>query len=86
MAGMLLLFVSGFTHLDNYRQLIAMAGLSPRGHTSGTSIRSKMRITKMRITKMGGWLICGKLFMCSFSAKKTNAACATLFDCFVAKG
>jgi hypothetical protein len=30
----LLLFAGGFTRLDNYRQLIAMAGLSPREHTS----------------------------------------------------
>jgi transposase len=80
-AGMLLLFAGDFTHLDNYRQLIAMAGLSPREHTSGTSIRGKVRITKM-----GGGLIRGKLFMCSFSAKKTNAACAALFDRLVAKG
>jgi transposase len=80
-AGMLLLFAGGFIHLDNHRQLIAMAGLSPREHTSGTSIRSKVRITKM-----GGGLIRGKLFMCSYSAKKTNAACAALFDRLVAKG
>lgn len=39
----------------------------------------------MRITKMGGGLLRGKLFMCSFSAKKTNAACAALFDRLVAK-
>jgi transposase len=80
-AGMLLLFAGGFTRLDNYRQLIAMAGLSPREHSSGTSIRGKARITKM-----GGGLIRGKLFMCSFSAKKTNAACHALFDRLVAKG
>jgi Transposase and inactivated derivatives len=80
-AGMLLLFAGGFTRLDNYRQLIAMAGLSPREHTSGTSIRGKVRITKM-----GGGLIRGKLFMCSFSAKKMNAACQRLFDRLVAKG
>ena len=80
-AGMLLLFAGGFTRLDNYRQLIAMAGLSPREHSSGTSIRGKARITKM-----GGGLIRGKLFMCSFSAKKTNTACAALFDRLVAQG
>jgi transposase len=80
-AGMLLLFAGGFTHFDNYRQVIAFAGLSPREHTSGTSIRGKVRITKM-----GGGLIRDKLFMCSFSAKKTNAACAALFDRLVAKG
>lgn len=80
-AGMLLLFAGGFTHFDNYRQIITLAGLSPREHTSGTSIRGKVRITKM-----GGVLIRGKLFMCSFSAKKANAACAALFDRLVAKG
>jgi transposase len=80
-AGMLLLFADGFTRLDNYRQLIAMAGLSPREHTSGTSIRGKVRITKM-----GGGLIRGKLFMCSFSAKRSNAACQALFERLVAKG
>lgn len=78
---MLLLFVGGFTRLDNYRQLIAMAGLSPREHRSGTSIRGKVRITKM-----GGGLIRAKLFRCSFSAKKTNAACQDLFDRLVATG
>jgi len=80
-AGMLLLFASDFTHLDNYRQLIALAGLSPREHSSGTSIRGKVRITKM-----GGGLIRGKLLMCNFSAKKTNTACQALFDRLVAKG
>ena len=80
-AGMLLLFAGGFIHFDNYRQVIALAGLSPREHTSGTSIRGKVRITKM-----GGGLIRGKLFVCSLSAKKANAACAALFDRLVAKG
>ncbi|OUJ68950.1 IS110 family RNA-guided transposase [Hymenobacter crusticola] len=80
-AGMLLLFAGGFTRLDNYRQLIALAGLSPREHSSGTSIRGKVRITKM-----GGGLIRAKLFMCSFAAKKANAACQALFDRLVAKG
>jgi transposase len=80
-AGMLLLFAGGFTRLDNYRQLVAKAGLSPREHTSGSSIRGKVRITKM-----GGGLIRGKLFLCSFSAKKANAACKALYDRLVAKG
>ncbi|RDV13557.1 IS110 family transposase [Pontibacter diazotrophicus] len=80
-AGMLLLFAGGFKNMNNYRQLIAKAGLSPREYTSGTSIRGKVRITKM-----GGGLIRGKLFMCSFSAKKSNAACKALYDRLVAKG
>jgi transposase len=80
-AGMLLLFAGGFTSYTNHRQLIAKAGLSPREHTSGTSIRGKVRITKM-----GGGLIRSKLYVCSFSAKRANAACKALYDRLVAKG
>lgn len=80
-AGMLLLFAGGFTRFDNYRQLIAKAGLSPREHTSATSVRGKARITKM-----GGGLLRGKLFVCSFSAKRSNAACKALYERLVAKG
>ena len=35
---------------------------------------------------MGEGLIRGKLFMCSFSAKKANATCKALFDRLVGKG
>ncbi len=80
-AGMLLLFADGFTPYSNYRQLIAKAGLSPREHTSGTSIRGRVRITKM-----GGGLIRSKLYLCSLSAKRANAACKALYDRLVAKG
>ena len=80
-AGMLLLFTGDFQKLDNYRQLIAKAGLSPREYTSGTSVRGKTRITKM-----GGSLIRSKLYVCSFSAKKSNAACKALYERLVAKG
>lgn len=80
-AGMLLVFAGGFTPLDNYRQLITKADLSPREYTSGTIIRGKVRITKM-----GGDLIRSKLYVCSFSAKKANTACKALYDRLIAKG
>ena len=80
-AGMLLLFAGGFTQCTNYRQLIAKAGLSPREHSSGTSIRGKVRITKM-----GGGLMRTKLYMCSWSARRANAACKALYDRLVTKG
>jgi transposase len=80
-ASMLLLFAGGFTRLQNYRQLLALAGLSPREYTSGVRIRGKTRLTKI-----GGSLIRTKLFMCSFSAKRSNAACKALYDRLVAKG
>jgi transposase len=80
-AGALLLFAKGFAQVDNYRQLIAKAGLCPREYSSGTSVRGKTRITRM-----GGGLIRRLLFMCSFSAKKANAACKALYDRLLAKG
>lgn len=81
MAGMLVLFAGGFTQCTTYRQLIAKAGLSPREHSSGTSVRGKVRITKM-----GGSLIRSKLYICSWSARRANAACKALYDRLVAKG
>lgn len=80
-AAALLLFAKGFTQVDNYRQLIAKAGLCPREYSSGTSVHGKARITRM-----GGGLIRRLLFMCSFSAKKANGSCKALYDRLVAKG
>lgn len=80
-AGMLLLFAGGFRNMASYRQLIAKAGLCPREYTSGTSIRGKVRITKM-----GGGLIRSKLYMCSLTAMKANTACRDLYQRLVAKG
>lgn len=76
-----MLFAGGFTTFQNYRQLIAKAGLCPREFSSGTSVRGKARISKM-----GGALIRSKLFMCSWSARKANSACRALYDRLVAKG
>ena len=44
--GMLLLLAGGFIRFDNYRQVITLAGLSPREHTPGTSIRGKVRMPR----------------------------------------
>ena len=80
-AAYLLLFAGNFSTFHNHRQLIAKAGLCPREFSSGTSVRGKARISKM-----GGALIRSKLFMCSWSARKANAACRALYDRLVAKG
>jgi len=80
-AALLLLFAKGFAQVENYRQLIAKAGLCPREYSSGSSVRGKTHSSRM-----GGGLIQGKLFRCSFSAKKSNAACKALYDRLVANG
>jgi transposase len=58
-AGLLLLLAGGFARLDTYRPLVAKAGLSPREHTCGSSLRGKGRLTQM-----GGGVLRGKLFLC----------------------
>ena len=49
--------------------------------SSGTSVRSKVRICKQ-----GGSLLRQTLYMCALNAKTTNGACKELFDRLVAKG
>jgi len=80
-AGMLLLFAGGFKQMSSYRQLIAKAGLCPREYSSGSSIRGKVRITKM-----GGSQIRSKLYMCSLTAMRANTACQDLYERLVKKG
>jgi hypothetical protein len=64
-------------HLDNNRQI----GPHLREHSSGTSVRGKTRITKI-----GGAVLCRKLFVCSFSAKKSDAACRAAYERLVTRG
>ena len=80
-AAQRLLFADGFAQVQNYRQLIAKAGLCPREYQSGTSVRGQTRITKM-----GGARIRSKLYLCSWSACRANAACQALYDRLLAKG
>ena len=80
-AAYLLLFTGGFISFQNYRQLIAKVGLCPREFSSGTSVRGKVRISKMV-----GALISRKLFMCICSARRANSACQALHDRLAAKG
>jgi transposase len=79
--AVLIVATDGFTKVTNYRQLIALAGLAPREHTSGTSIKNKKGICKM-----GNGYLRSVLFMCAMSAKKHNAACKELYDRLIEKG
>lgn len=80
-ATMLIVFTEGFSKVENYRQLICLAGLSPREFTSGTSIKGKTRICKM-----GGGQLRNVLYMCSMSAIRKNRACKMLYERLRAKG
>lgn len=79
--ALLIVYTDGFKKMQNHRQLIALAGLSPREHTSGCSVRGKRGICKM-----GNGHLRSVLYMCAMSAIKHNQACKALFQRLKAKG
>lgn len=80
-AAHLIIFTDGFSKVENYRQLISLAGLSPTEFNSGTSIKKRVRICKM-----GGSGLRNLLYMCSMTAIKKNKACKELYERIKAKG
>jgi transposase len=79
--ALLIVYTDGFTKVKNHRQLIALAGLAPREHTSGSSVRGRKRICKM-----GNGHLRSVLYMCSLSAIKHSGACKDIYDRLKAKG
>jgi transposase len=79
--ALLIVYTDGFKKIQNHRQLIALAGLAPREHTSGTSVRGRKGICKM-----GNGHLRNVLYMCSLSAIKHNGACKELYERMKAKG
>lgn len=79
--ALLIVCTEGFTKVQNHRQLIALAGLAPREHTSGTSVRGRKGICKM-----GNGYLRNVLYMCSLSAIKHNGACKELYERLKGKG
>jgi transposase len=73
--AILMVYTEGFKKIQNHRQLIALAGLAPREHTSGSSIRGRKGICKM-----GNGYLRNVLYMCSMSAIKCNKACKELYE------
>jgi transposase len=79
--ALLIVYTDGFKKISNHRQLIALAGLAPREHTSGTSVRGRKGICKMDNGHLRN-----VLYMCSLSAIKHNKACKELYERLKAKG
>ncbi|MFS4484336.1 IS110 family transposase [Hyunsoonleella sp. 2307UL5-6] len=78
---LLIVLTGGFERFNKASELCSFAGLTPMIRQSGSSIRSRSRISKM-----GNRRLRKTLFMCSLSAKKYNKACKEIFDRIVAKG
>lgn len=80
-ATMLLVLTDGFNRFNTASELCSYAGITPIIRTSGTSVNSRPRISKMGNRKLRNLL-----FMCSFTAYKCNKACKDIYDRIVAKG
>jgi len=80
-AMVLIIKTNGFSNLENYRQLISMAGLTPREYSSGSSVRAKVRICKN-----GGSEIRRIVYLSSMTAIRYNRQCKTLFDRLKCRG
>lgn len=80
-AIMLTVITGNFEKFDNYKQLIAYVGFSPRLYQSGTSVKGKGHICKM-----GKSQIRKLLYLCSWSAKKCNKGCVEMYNRLKEKG
>lgn len=78
---MLIVLTDGFERFTSASELCSYSGLTPIIRQSGTSVRGRARISKMGNKKLRNLL-----FMCSFTACKSNKACKALYDRIVAKG
>ena len=74
-AAALLLITEGFTKFDNYKALIAYAGLAPRTFESGKSVKGASHICKL-----GARQLRKLLYECAHSAKRFNPVCKAVFD------
>lgn len=80
-AIMLAVITDNFRKFENYKQLIAYVGLSPRIYQSGTSVKGRGHICKM-----GKSQVRKLLYMCSWTAKKYNPGCIAMYERLKAKG
>jgi transposase len=80
-AIVLIAITGNFEYFDDVRALCAYCGICPRIYKSGTSVNGKGHIVKMgngRIRKL--------LYLCAWSAQKSNPQCKDLKERLVAKG
>jgi len=80
-ATMLVVLTDGFKRFETGSQLCSFCGLTPLLRQSGSSVKGRTRISKIGNAKLRSLL-----FMCSFSASKSNKACKELYERITAKG
>ncbi len=80
-AMQLIVLSGGFSKFETAKQLSSYVGLSPRIFESGTSVKAKVKICKMGMSRVRAML-----YLCSWTAKKCNKACRELYERLLAKG
>lgn len=80
-AIMLVVLTDGFNRFESSSQLCSFCGLTPVIRQSGSSIKGRVRISKIGNSKLRNLL-----FMCSFTACKCNKACKEIYDRITEKG
>jgi transposase len=80
-ALLLIVLSDGFKRFKNHKQLSAYIGLAPRIYQSGTSVKSKVKICKMGMSR-----IRAALYLCAWSAKRCNKRCKELYDRLITRG
>lgn len=80
-ATLLLVACRGFNGFDNYKQVVAYIGTSPKLFQSGTSVKGKSHICKL-----GMAAVRATLFMAAKSARRYNPSCKALYERLRANG
>lgn len=80
-AGALLLAGPGLKAFAGWRQAVAYAGLCPRHHESGSSVRGRPRLSKL-----GDGRLRRLLYLGAWSACRANPACQALYQRLCAAG
>lgn len=77
----LIVVTDGFKKFETASQLCSYVGITPTIRESGSSVRSRARISKVGNRKLRNLL-----FLCSFTACKHNKGCREIYERIVNKG
>ncbi len=80
-SAVLIVKTDAFEKVDNYRQLISLAGMAPKEYQSGSSVHKRVRICKM-----GGKKIRNSMYLASMTAIRYNQPCIAMFTRMKEKG
>jgi transposase len=77
----LIALTDGFINFQNAKQLSSYFGCCPQIIESGSSVRPRNRLSRIGFSRARTLL-----YLCGFSASRTNNACKNLYERLIAKG